>query len=290
MRSATKLVLGIACATAASASGAAGALVDVPASETAGYQPVYNLNIPTSSPGWNTAGTLTGASGYSVNNSAAIANGSFTRVAYYFELGGATAAGLPNGWVYVSFDAAGFTNRADRLGVPSTNSGAFYQQNVANMNVYSNVAGIVTGTGIQTGNVEFWPSDYNRNNTRNPIVPNASSAATNDGFDWGDGGGSTAAGHGSMQIHNYDLDGAGAGTAGQTLFGYSAWGAARVSELGIGNNPTAGQGRDWTLTANAGSWTTKNLQVLVLVPEPSTLGVAGAAAVGFLSRRRRSRR
>ena len=52
---------------------------------------------------------------------------------------------------------------------------------IANMNVYSNVTGIVTGTGIQTGNAQFWGTNYTAANTFN--VPNAS--GTN--YDWGDG-------------------------------------------------------------------------------------------------------
>src|SRR6185369_4373873 len=96
-------------------------------------------------------------------------------------------------------------------------SGIFYKYNAAalaagtlnagqvtNMNVLSNVAGIVTGTGITTGNVEFWPSNYTQANDYG--VPNASAAA----YDFGDGGAGTAQGHGSMQIHNYGAQ--------QTLF------------------------------------------------------------------------
>ena len=64
-----------------------------------------------------------------------------------------------------------------------------------------------------------------------------------------DGGSNTGAGHASMQIHNYG--------AGQTLFGYSAWGAVRTSELGIGNQPSGNP--DWTFnTANISSDTTQN--------------------------------
>jgi hypothetical protein len=255
---------------------------NVPSSELTGYQLVYQLAIPTNSPGWNTTGMLTGASGYSVNNAASIANGSFTRVGYYFELQGATTTGLPNGWIFVSFDAAGFTNQASKIGVPSTTSSEVYQQNISNMNVYSNVPGIVTGMGFSTGNIEFWPTNYAQPNTGGN-VPNASGST----FDFGDTMSGTGGGHGSMQIHNHDLDGAGPGTAGQTLFAYNAWGAARVSELGIGNNPTSGQSPDWTLTANAGSWTTKNLQILVLVPEPASLGLLAFGSALIFGRRNR---
>lgn len=265
----------------------AAAIDVIPTTEFSKYSEVYRLNIPVSSPGWNTAGVLTGANGYSVNNASSIPQGSFTRVAYFMELSGATNPNFRNGYVWVSFDVTGFTNRADRIGVPSTTSGEFYQQNISNMSVLSNVPGIVTGTGITTGNIEFWPSNYNQGNTRTAgnggPVPNASTTA----YDFGDGGASTASGHASMQIHNYDLDGAGSGTAGQTLFAYNAWGTARVSELGIGNNPNTAQAPDYTVTANAddaGSWTTRTLQVFVAIPEPGTIClflISGIALVTY---------
>ncbi|HSI35948.1 MAG TPA: PEP-CTERM sorting domain-containing protein [Tepidisphaeraceae bacterium] len=282
-------IVGVATAAYLAPSAGAAFIDNVSPAERADYVVVYELDIPTTSAGWNTAGVLTGAGGYKTNNAASIPNGSFDRVGYYFELDGATAAGRPNGWVFVTFDAAGFTNRADRTGVPSTTSAEFYQQNVSNMNVSSNVAGIVTGTGITTGNVEFWPSNYNQTNGRaagsgGPVL-NASATT----YDFGDGGAGTSNGHASMQVHNYDIDGAGSGTAGQTLFAYNAWGAVRTSELGIGNNPTAGQAPDWTLTANAGSWTTKSLVVVVHVPEPGAVAVLGAAACATLAGRRRRR-
>jgi hypothetical protein len=259
---------------------------NVPFSEINGYQLALQLAIPVTSPGWNTTGTLTGPNGYSVNNTASIADGSFTRVGYYMELSGATNPNYPNGWVFVSFDASTLTNKASMLGVPSTNSGEFYQENLVNMNVFSNVPGIVTGTAISTGNIEFWPSNYNQANTRSAgnggPVTNASGSA----YDFGDGGAGTTAGHGSMQIHNYDLDGAGPGTAGQTLFAYNAWGTVRVSELGIGNNPNTAQAPDWTVTVNAddaGAWTSRTLQVVVLIPEPGSMGLLALGA-GLLLR------
>jgi hypothetical protein len=251
-------------------------------SEFANYREVYRLPIPTGTPvgGWNNAGALTAA--YTVNNASTIPQGSFTRVAYYMELSGATnTTNFPNGWVWVSFDSSGFTNRADLTGVPSTTSTEFYQQNVSNMTVVSNVPSIVQGTGIATGNVEFWPSNYTEANTRaagnGGPVPNAAGDLTgNTGFDFGDGGAGTSSGHGSMQVHNYDLDGTGAGTTGQTLFAYNSWGGGaspRTADLGVGNNPQAAQAPDWTLTGSAGqtgAWTSRTLQVFV-TPEPSGL-------------------
>ena len=60
----------------------------------------------------------------------------------------------------------------DKIGVPTVKSGAHFQRNVANMNVYSNVKGIVAGTGLAGGNIEFWPNNYGPANSAN--VPNAS--------------------------------------------------------------------------------------------------------------------
>jgi len=86
-----------------------------------------------------------------------------------------------------------------------------------------------------------------------------------------------------MQIHNYGAQ--------QTLFAYNAWGAARTSELGIGNQPGgAGTNTDWTFnTANIGRYDIRTLQILVLtaVPEPSTVLVLGLG--GLLLRRRVNR-
>jgi hypothetical protein len=281
------LAAGATLALAGAAS--ADVFTNVPSSELASYQLVYQLSIPVSSPGWNTAGVLTGPNGYSVNNSGSIAQGSFSRVAYYMELTGATNANYPNGWIYVSFDAAGFTNRADRIGIPGTPTSEVYQQNLSNMTIMSNVPGVVTGSGISTGNIEFWPSNYSQGNGRTAAnggaVPNASGST----YDFGDTN-SGGSGHGSMQIHNYDIDGAGPGTAGQTLFAYNAWGSVRVSEMGIGNNPVTTQAPDWTVTGNAddaGAWTSRSMQILVMVPEPSSMGAVGLGALGLLARRRR---
>lgn len=134
--------------------------VGIPGSETGSLSLVYEFNIPVNSLGWNSV-----AVPYTVNNAASITTGSFSRVAYYLEL---VKADTTSDWVYVSFNAAGFTLDASKTGVPTTGSGEYYNfQNttISNMNVYSNVAGIVTGTGITTGNIEFWPSDYGQTNS-----------------------------------------------------------------------------------------------------------------------------
>jgi sialate O-acetylesterase len=155
--------------------------------------------------------------------------------------------------VYVSVDA--FVNNAALIGVPTSASGEFYQMDLSSMNVDSDVPGIVTGTGLSTGNIEFWPSNYSTNNDVG--VPNASSGV----YDWGDGGANNSVGYGSMQIANYGSS--------QMLFSFNDWNSG-TPDLGIGNQSTGNP--DWTFAGNAGSYTVKNLDILVEIatPEPAT--------------------
>ena len=224
--------------------------------EAANYQLAYSINLPT------TGNLVSGAgfTNYTVNNGTELS--AFSRVAYYMELQ-KTGDAAPR-FVWTSMDA--FTTNPARIGIPTPASGAIFQQNVANMNVVSNVAGVVNGTGIATGNIEFWPTNYTQPNANN--IPGASSAANNTGFDFGDTRVTTGT-HGSMQVHNYG--------ATQTLFALNNWGAAanaaNVLAMGIGNNPTAGQAPDYTLTANGTSWDIRRvLHVYVL---PGTSDAAG---------------
>ena len=140
-----------------------------------------------------------------------------------------------------------FTDSLDKIGVPTLKSGAQFQQRVNNLNVVSNVKGIVTGTGLRGGNIEFWPGNYGQANSAQ--VPNASSQA----YDFGDEPAAPDDGYGSMQVHNFD--------ASQTLFAINHWREGDKADLGIGNAGTVNP--DWTFAANAGSWTAKRLRVLV---------------------------
>jgi sialate O-acetylesterase len=140
-----------------------------------------------------------------------------------------------------------FTDTLNKIGVPAVSCGARFQQNVANMNVYSNVKSIVTGTNLGGGNIEFWPHNYGPGNGAN--VPNASSAT----YDFGDDPGEPADGYGSMQVHNH--------AAKQTLFAVNNWKSGSGGDIGIGNQPTGNP--DWTFAANAGSYQVKRLRVLV---------------------------
>jgi len=222
---------------------------NVPEATTEGYQLIYTLPIPNNA-NFRNANSVP----YSVDNSGTV--GYFDRIAYYLELD--TGTGLQ--YVYASMNS--FTNDRKQIGLPhNLNNPVKWQGVVRNMNVVSNKSGIVTGTGIATGNVEFWSTNYNGNNDFG--IP----GATN-GFDFGDGGAGVGTGHGSFQVHNYG--------AGQTLIGYSDWGGnnpGEYTELGIGTNTgtvvtpggavSVGGSPDWTFANSANLYTTKNLQVLV---------------------------
>jgi sialate O-acetylesterase len=166
----------------------------------------------------------------------------FDRIAYFIELQG---AGGNTQYLYVSMDA--FTDALDKIGVPTAKSGAHFQRNVAHMDVYSNVKGIVTGTGLAGGNLEFWPNNYGPANSAR--VPHASSQV----YDFGDQPSDPVDGYGSMQVHNHD--------ARQTLFALNHWKEGSQADLGIGNQPTGNP--DWTFAGNAGSYQAKRLRVLV---------------------------
>lgn len=235
--------------------GAQGVFVNVP--EAAGYQLAYQLNISNGATFFNSGGVP-----YAVDNTAGIATGSFNRVAYYLELTGSSDPGDHNGFMYVSFDAAGFTNQANKIGVPNTSSGEFYQQNIGNMNIVTNLGGITTGTGLSGGSIQFWHTDYSPTNSAG--VPNASGTT----YDWGDQS-SGGANYGAMQIANH--------SASQELLAYNQWGGDGLSsaDVGIGSNTTV-NGLDgnvnpnWTFSLNAAHYSTKTLQILVGSSEAST--------------------
>lgn len=226
--------------------------------EAQGYQLVYSLNIPDQ-------GNLT-APAYTVDNSAQVMP--FSRVAYYMQL--QTGTNTPE-YVWVSMDA--FTTDATKIGVPTAASGAVHQRLLGNMNVVSNKSGVTTGTGIATGNIEFWPQTYTAPNAIS--IPGASTTT----YDFGDTRSSSGA-HGSMQIHNHG--------AGHTLFSITNWANSASTTnkfgLGIGNNPApVSGGVDWTFAGNSHLYSSRVMHVLVLPGDPDFLPPAATHATGAAS-------
>lgn len=177
---------------------------------------------------------------YTVDNSATAP--AFDRVAYYLEL--QDAGGIH--WAYASMDA--FTSVAKELGLPHHAANPVrHQRTVQNLNILSNKAGIIPGTSMDGGQLEMWPSSYA---VANSGLTYAADGAT---YDWGDSGASTAAGHGSFQVHNP--------VARQSVFCFNGWGVSGTDDLGIGNRPTGD--KDWTFAANAAGYSAKKLVILV---------------------------
>ncbi|HEY5913452.1 MAG TPA: sialate O-acetylesterase [Verrucomicrobiae bacterium] len=199
--------------------------------EARDYQLVYDLDLNKLGSGVN----------YDVDDHSGVTR-KFDRIAYFLELLGTDG---DTRYLYVSMDA--FTDSLEKIGVPTLQSGGHFQQAVANLIVYSNVKGIVSGTGLAGGNIEFWPNNYGPGNAGN--VPNASAQV----YDFGDEPAEPADGYGSMQVHNHD--------ARQTLFALNHWREGSRADLGIGNQPQGNP--DWTFAGNAGSYTAKRLRVLV---------------------------
>ena len=199
--------------------------------EAKDYQLVYDLDLSKLGPDIK----------YDVDNHAKI-HQPFDRIAYFLELQGANEK---TEYLYVSMDA--FTDALNKIGVPTLASGAHFQRNVADMDVFSNVKGIKTGTSLRGGNIEFWPNNYGAANSAK--VPNASSQV----YDFGDEPADPANGYGSMQVHNH--------AAKQTLFALNHWSEASRADVGIGNQSTGNP--DWTFAGNAGAYKVKRLRVLV---------------------------
>jgi autotransporter-associated beta strand protein len=185
----------------------------------------------------------------------------FDRVAYYLELQSGSG---PLQYVYVSMDA--FTNNLAQIGIPNGSNLFKWQQKVNNLNVVSNSPAITTGTGLATGNIEIWPSNYGGQNDIG--IPNADGNT----YDFGDGGSNTGLGYGSFQIHNYDIDGAGPGTTGQVIMAYNNWRGG--GDLGIGSAPS-GQ-PDYTFANNLAGYTIKRMAILVHETAPRLIQTSNA--------------
>jgi hypothetical protein len=209
-----------------------------PAAEAANYTLVYSVPLPTQAD-FNAVSVP-----YEVDNHATV--DAFSRIAYYLQLLPSVGAAPQDIWVSMN----AFTTDPGKIGIPTFQSGALFQQPLTNMNVRSSVSGVVTGDGLSGGNIEFWPANYEPPNAAH--VPNASDAVD----DWGDTVSSTVPdGYGSMQVHD--------SAQRQVLFAYNGWGdGGQMSDLGIGNY--SGGNPDWTFAENADGYVARKLQVYVL--------------------------
>jgi len=227
--------------------------------ETSKYELIHQLAVG------NSVSYAEGCN-YQVDQSYFTRTQTIDRIAYCMELDG---DGRGYHWVYVSMDA--FTSDITKIGVPTFDRATLWQTYVSNLNIYASAnmenISVTTGTGIASGNIEFWPSNYGGSNNKN--IPNALGVVNGTNvFDFGDSGGNTTIpGHGSMQVHNY--------LQSHTILSMCSFGSnGRQPCLGIGNNTdytTAGQqDPDWTFHYNASQFTTKNIYVLAKPGDPIT--------------------
>jgi len=208
--------------------------------EAKNFGVLYQVNIPSSA---NYASTTVS---YAVDNSGKKGL-KFNRIAYLYQ--------LDNNWVWVSMDT--LTTNLTKLGIPNVNNNnVVWQQTVKNMNVYTNVSGVTTGTGITTGNVEMWTDCYATSDGLSGI------GGDNNTYDYNDtrSGGNNC--YGSFQVHNYG--------AKQTIFAWNRFTGGGANDVGIGNQSGGSGHPDWTFEQNAGSYTNRTLYILV----GSSAGVA----------------
>jgi hypothetical protein len=224
------------------------------------YELIYHAEIPDQAPFWG------GGASYAIDESQFSAATTFNRVAYLMELDGT--------WVFVSYETIPQAQTLATVGIPTVAvvNGTPIQTRVTNMDVFSSITDaniIATGTGIETGNIEFWPGNFGGANSNN--IPNASE----DVFDWGDGGASASNGYGSMQVHNHG--------ASQVLFAFNRFGSnAGATDIGIGNN-TDGGNPDYVFAGTGPNFTKRNLYVLVragtpMFPSPEVTTAAASLA------------
>jgi hypothetical protein len=218
------------------------------ANEASDYTLLYELDIGTID-NYNSNGI-----NYDVDNSDNI-DFTFDRVAYHLEL---QRPGEERIFVYVSFPSLSVS--LEDIGVPHIGTGVVFQQLIEDMYVESNHPSLSGMSNIDTGVIEFWPSNYEEINSIS--VPGASDSL----FDFGDKPVNNNAGYGSMQIHDYASE--------QTLFSYNRWGYDDIGDLGIGNNPDSSGHPDWTFTLSADDYILSTLRVLVREgPAPPGLAV-----------------
>ena len=195
---------------------------------------------------------------YSENNSGALSGEVISTVTYRMEI--ETDAGNLQ-WAEATFDAwSGLT--IEDLALPTTSNGNVLQIDVTGLSVDSNVAGVVTGDGLD-GRLEIWPYNYLTNNTLG--------GGSNSIYDTDDSP-TYSASYGSFQIHNMtDL---------QTVFAWNNHNEYPGYSIDIGFGNQSGGHPDWTFAGSPGlNESTFKLQVFV----ESSNGVTSVSEDGTFS-------
>ena len=240
-----------------------GIVEHVPSNLREGYIPLYSVE--------NCTGTVNWRNGVPYDlNAARGLSGGVDRVAYYLEL--VTKDGSVTNFAWTSFDS--WTDDPMLVGVPINDTLGFGQKWVKNQDVYSNVDGVVNGTGMDGGFLEFWPHNYSGTNANN--IPFATGVS-----DWGDKLNSDGW-YSCMQVHNV--------TNRQTVLAvnnFNGQNAALGVCVGIGNNTqyrangdaTGSIQSDWTQIYQSRSIEYSRITLHVLVKPKSNVPAHVAANV-----------
>ncbi|QDU32846.1 hypothetical protein KS4_08820 [Poriferisphaera corsica] len=188
---------------------------------------------------------------YDINNTNDIQG--FDRIAYMLELNGDQGYQ----WVFVSMDA--FTDDIQKIAVPTADSKAVFQQQLDNLNVYSNNNSLKNGNH-KNGNIEFWATNYK------PNKQSGVASASDEAFDHSDTN-SKDGDYGSMQIH--------IANPAETVFALNHWvEGSKTLDIGIGSQSSGNA--DWTFAKNGGRYKLKKLTVLVRKADPDVMAAIEA--------------
>ena len=210
--------------------GEAGVACEIKITEQ-GFVLVYSLDIPLVA-NWDQLSDVP----YTVDNTASLVGQTIQRIGYLLE--------LDDTYIWVTMND--FTESSDfsRLGIPTD---WIWDKEVEALTVLTNVPNVNAVTLASGGNIEFWSHSYFSG-------PDGSFNA-NDSISRPDD-------YGSFQIHHN----------GDTLLAYNGWSYTasgendnfRFGDVGIGNSLIFNR-TDWTTINNAGDYTTRRLQVYVLL-------------------------
>lgn len=202
---------------------------------------------------WRTGGaygTIEYEPGYGLSGGqASTYNGSnFTRVRYRI---GAVVGGAEQ-YVDANFSSS-MTNRVSddsytsiyRLQVPVTSAGSYdstfeLHGNVTDLNIQSNVAGVIDGKEM-TGRLEIWPWDYGMS----PATGLSGGSNNSALYDDGDFYTVTAGYYGSFQLHNITTGSL------QTAFAWNRHYGTSQSSTEVGFGSWTGGNPDWTFCASS---------------------------------------
>ena len=156
-----------------------------------------------------------------------------------------------------------FTDDTAKIGLPTVERRNGVQTYVNNLMIYAGgdtVPAVHTGY-LDQGNIQFFTGNIAAGNDHH--IPNASDTL----FDWGDksnAGSAAEPGFGDLQICNYQMS---ENLMTVAAYSYTASPHWRTPSLGIGTDAlhTSGSNsaNNWFFRANAASFTTKNLYVLI---------------------------